>query len=60
VTRIAVIHYSGTENVHAPARAVADGAAGEGACVRLRHVAELPPGMATPAGTKINPSNGTE
>jgi hypothetical protein len=43
VTRIAVIYYSATGNVHALARAVADGAAAEGADVRLRHVAELPP-----------------
>jgi NAD(P)H dehydrogenase (quinone) len=45
VTRIAVIYYSATGNVHALARAVADGAAKEGAEVRLRHVAELPPEM---------------
>jgi NAD(P)H dehydrogenase (quinone) len=45
VTRIAVIYYSATGNVHALARAVADGAAGEGAEVRLRHVAELTPEM---------------
>jgi NAD(P)H dehydrogenase (quinone) len=46
VTRIAVIYYSATGNVHALARAVADGAAEEGADVRLRHVAELVPEMA--------------
>jgi NAD(P)H dehydrogenase (quinone) len=45
MTRIAVIYYSATGNVHALARAVADGAAEEGADVRLRHVAELPPEM---------------
>jgi NAD(P)H dehydrogenase (quinone) len=45
VTRIAVIYYSATGNVHALAGAVADGAAGEGADVRLRHVAELPAEM---------------
>jgi NAD(P)H dehydrogenase (quinone) len=45
VTRIAVIYYSATGNVHALARAVADGASEEGADVRLRHVAELPPEM---------------
>lgn len=45
MTRIAVIYYSATGNVHALARAVADGAAGEGADVRLRHVAELPQEM---------------
>jgi NAD(P)H dehydrogenase (quinone) len=43
VTRIAVINYSATGKVHALARAVADGAEEEGADVRLRHVAELPP-----------------
>jgi NAD(P)H dehydrogenase (quinone) len=46
VTRIAVIYYSATGNVRALARAVADGAAEEGADVRLRHVAELVPEMA--------------
>jgi NAD(P)H dehydrogenase (quinone) len=45
VTRIAVIYYSATGNVHALARAVAGGAVEEGAEVRLRHVAELPPEM---------------
>lgn len=45
VTRIAVIYYSATGNVHALARAVAEGAAAEGAEVRLRHVAELPEEM---------------
>jgi NAD(P)H dehydrogenase (quinone) len=45
VTRIAVIYYSATGNVHALARAVAEGAADEGAEVRLRHVAELAPEM---------------
>ena len=44
-TRIAVIYYSATGNVHALARAVAEGAADEGAEVRLRHVAELTPEM---------------
>jgi NAD(P)H dehydrogenase (quinone) len=39
--RIAVIYYSATGNVHGLARAVAEGAAGAGAEVRLRHVAEL-------------------
>jgi NAD(P)H dehydrogenase (quinone) len=39
--RIAVIYYSAGGNVHALARGVADGAASEGADVRLRHVAEL-------------------
>jgi NAD(P)H dehydrogenase (quinone) len=41
VTRIAVIYYSATGNVHALARAVAEGAADEGAEVLLRRVAEL-------------------
>jgi NAD(P)H dehydrogenase (quinone) len=45
VTRIAVIYYSATGNVHALAGAVAEGAANEGAEVRLRHVAELPQEM---------------
>jgi NAD(P)H dehydrogenase (quinone) len=39
--RVAVIYYSARGNVHALARAVAAGAAREGAEVRLRHVAEL-------------------
>jgi NAD(P)H dehydrogenase (quinone) len=38
---VAVIYYSARGNVHAMARAVAEGAAPEGAQVRLRHVAEL-------------------
>jgi NAD(P)H dehydrogenase (quinone) len=46
VTRIAVVYYSATGNVHALAHAVAGGAVQEGADVRLRHVAELPPEMA--------------
>lgn len=45
VTRIAVIYYSATGNVRALARTVAEGAAAEGAEVRLRHVAELPQEM---------------
>jgi NAD(P)H dehydrogenase (quinone) len=45
MTRIAVIYYSATGNVHALARSVAEGAADEGAEVRLRHVAELPEEM---------------
>ena len=44
--RIAVIYYSAGGNVHALARAVAEGAASEGADVRLRHVAELSQEMA--------------
>jgi NAD(P)H dehydrogenase (quinone) len=39
--RIAVIYYSATGNVHAMAHAVAEGAAQEGAELRVRHVAEL-------------------
>lgn len=41
--RIAVVHYSATGNVYQLARALADGAAGAGAEVRLRRVAELAP-----------------
>jgi NAD(P)H dehydrogenase (quinone) len=41
VTRIAVIYYSATGNVHALAEAVAAGAHDAGADVRLRHVEEL-------------------
>jgi len=39
--RVAVIYYSATGNVRGMARAVAEGAEGEGAEVRLRPVAEL-------------------
>jgi NAD(P)H dehydrogenase (quinone) len=39
--RVAVIYYSATGNVHRLAHALAEGAAGEGADVRLRHVEEL-------------------
>ncbi|TCP45817.1 NAD(P)H dehydrogenase (quinone) [Tamaricihabitans halophyticus] len=42
-TRIAVIYYSSTGNVHALAEAVTKGAAAAGAEVRLRRVAELAP-----------------
>lgn len=42
-TRIAVIYYSATGHVHALAEALAEGAAQEGAEVRLRRVAELAP-----------------
>jgi NAD(P)H dehydrogenase (quinone) len=45
VTRIAVIYYSATGNVHALAGAVAEGAANAGAEVRLRRVPELPEEM---------------
>src|SRR5216110_1013435 len=40
-TRVAVIYYSATGNVHALARAVGAGAEQAGATVRVRHVAEL-------------------
>ena len=43
MTKVAVIYYSATGNVHALAEAVAEGAAAEGADVRLRRVAELAP-----------------
>jgi NAD(P)H dehydrogenase (quinone) len=43
VTRIAVIYYSATGNVHRLAHALADGASADGAEVRLRHVEELFP-----------------
>jgi NAD(P)H dehydrogenase (quinone) len=42
-TRIAVIYYSATGNVHKLAEAIAEGAAETGADVRLRRVAELAP-----------------
>jgi NAD(P)H dehydrogenase (quinone) len=40
-TRVAVIYYSATGNVHALARAVGEGAEAAGAEVRVRHVEEL-------------------
>lgn len=43
MTRIAVIYYSSTGNVHALAQALAQGAEKAGADVRLRRVAELAP-----------------
>jgi flavodoxin len=39
--RIAVVDYSATGNVHRLAHALAEGAGGEGAEVRIRHVEEL-------------------
>lgn len=48
-TRIAVIYYSATGHVHALAEALAEGAAQEGAEVRLRRVAELAPEAAIQA-----------
>ena len=44
--RVAVVYSSATGNVHALASAVADGAAAQGAEVRLRRVAELAPDTA--------------
>ena len=41
VTRIAVIYYSATGNVHRLAHALAEGARDEGAEVRVRHVEEV-------------------
>jgi NAD(P)H dehydrogenase (quinone) len=43
MTKIAVIYYSATGNVHALAEAVAEGAVQAGAQVRLRRAAELAP-----------------
>ena len=42
-TRVAVIYYSATGNVHELADAIADGARQEGADVRVRRVAEIAP-----------------
>jgi NAD(P)H dehydrogenase (quinone) len=49
VTRIAVIYYSATGNVHALAEALTKGAESRGAEVRLRRVAELAPDRAIDA-----------
>ncbi len=46
MTKVAVIYYSATGNVHALADAVAEGAAQAGAQVRLRRVTELAPAEA--------------
>ena len=46
MTKVAVIYYSATGNVHALAEAVAEGAAEAGAQVRLRRVPELAPAEA--------------
>ena len=43
VTRIAVVYYSATGNVHRLAHALAEGASDEGAEVRIRHVEETFP-----------------
>jgi multimeric flavodoxin WrbA len=65
--RVAVVYYSATGNVHALARAVSEGAAREGAEVRLRHVAELNQEMLISVNqywgrhrseTRINPKRG--
>ena len=45
-SRVAVIYYSATGNVHALASAVAEGAEAAGAAVRLRRVTELAPDTA--------------
>ena len=50
--RIAVVHYSSTGNVHRLAAAIAEGAAAEGAEVRLRKVAELAPESAIQANPR--------
>jgi multimeric flavodoxin WrbA len=42
-TRVAVIYYSATGNVHEIADAIAEGAGEEGADVRVRRVAEIAP-----------------
>jgi NAD(P)H dehydrogenase (quinone) len=42
-TKVAIVYYSATGNVHALAQGVADGAAKAGAEVRLRKVRELAP-----------------
>lgn len=52
MTKVAVIYYSATGNVHALAEAVAEGAAEAGAQVRLRRVAELAP----PEAIDANPA----
>jgi NAD(P)H dehydrogenase (quinone) len=48
-TRLAVIHYSATGNVHRLAQAIAEGATEAGAEVRLRKVEELAPEAAIAA-----------
>lgn len=52
MTRIAVIHYSATGNVHALAEAIAAGASDAGAEVRVRRVAELAPADAIASNEK--------
>jgi NAD(P)H dehydrogenase (quinone) len=46
MSRVAIIYYSATGNVHALAEAVGEGAAEAGAQIRLRRVAELAPAEA--------------
>lgn len=46
MTRIAIVHYSATGNVHTLAERIAQGAADAGAEVRVRRVAELAPAEA--------------
>jgi NAD(P)H dehydrogenase (quinone) len=52
MTKIAVIYYSATGNVHALAEAVAEGAVQAGAQVRLRRAAELAPAEAVDANPR--------
>ncbi len=49
LTKVAVVYYSATGNVHALAEALAEGAEEAGAQVRLRRVAELSPAEAIDA-----------
>jgi NAD(P)H dehydrogenase (quinone) len=50
---IAVVYYSATGNVHAIAEALAKGAAGEGAEVRLRRVVETAPDRVVDQGARL-------
>ena len=43
MAKVAVIYYSSTGSVHRLAHAIAEGAASQGAEVRVRHVPELAP-----------------
>lgn len=52
MTNVAVIYYSATGNVHRLARALGDGAAQEGADVRVLPVAELAPAEAIAANAR--------
>jgi NAD(P)H dehydrogenase (quinone) len=51
-TKIAVVHYSATGNVHRMAQALAEGATAAGAEVRVRRVAELAPPEAIDANPR--------